>query len=251
MVKHSISQRSPLSPTLWPPDAFAWPRSLLVLAIVVVAFFIGQVVAASIALRLGTSRHDLLAAHLTWGIAIGQFASYIPLLLVLVWLLPWLARRSLAELGLRPPGGHALLAGILGALAMYAITIGAANIEFAITHQKPEEAATSLFASSHDPWLLAAFAILAAFVAPFMEELGFRGFIFNALLRYMPVWLAAVISGCIFGLSHGSPTAFVPLALSGVVLAYVYYLTGSLTASMITHGLFNVVNLLLISVVKS
>jgi len=83
-----------------------------------------------------------------------------------------------------------------------------------------------------------------------MEEFIFRGFLFNALLRYMPLWSAAVVSGLIFGISHGSPTAFLPLAASGVVLAYVYARSGSLTASMLTHALFNLVNVGLISVAK-
>ena len=69
------------------------------------------------------------------------------------------------------------------------------------------------------------------------------GFLFNALLRYTPVWVAAVLSGLLFGASHLSLSALAPLAASGIVLAYVYHASGSLTASMLTHALFNALNM--------
>lgn len=189
--------------------------------------------------------------HLTWGIAIGQYLNYLPILAVLLYAMPWLARRSLRELGLRGIDGTTLVAGFLGMVAMYVVTIGVAGVQFAFTHTKPEETAIALFSSTHDRGLIAAFTFLAVVAAPFMEEFVFRGFLFNALLRYMPMWFAAVTSGLIFGLSHGSPTAFLPLAGAGIVLAYVYYRTGSLTASMITHALFNLVNVALLAVGKT
>ena len=88
--------------------------------------------------------------------------------------------------------------------------------------------------------------MLAVFIAPVVEELVFRGFVFNALLRYVNVGLAAAGSGIIFGLAHFDATAFFPLACAGVVLAFVYYRSGSLTASMLTHGGFNAVNVVLV-----
>ncbi len=251
MEKHSTSEPSPLSPTRWPPSAFAWPRSLAALGLVLLAFGAGLVLASVIAVRAGVTQRDVQSEHLSWGILDGQLASYVVIVPTLFFVLPWLARRSLRDLGLRPIGGRAVGVALLGAVAMYAVTIGLANVEFAVTHQKPQEAATALFSSSHDTLLTLAFAVLAIAIAPFVEELTFRGFLFNALLRYSPVWVAATISGMVFGLSHGSPSAFVPLAGSGIVLAYVYYLTGSLPASMLTHAIFNAINVALIALGKA
>jgi membrane protease YdiL (CAAX protease family) len=55
----------------------------------------------------------------------------------------------------------------------------------------------------------------------------------------------------LFGLSHGSSSAWIPLAASGVVLAYVYQRSRSLTAAMISHALFNLANVALLSLAKS
>lgn len=250
MEKPSISQPSPLSPTRWPADAFSWQRSLAVFVALAIAFYVGLRQDGYVAHYLGTTTHDIVTSNLTWGIAIGQYVSYVPILLVLLIALPWASRRSLRALGLRGFDRTTVVAGVLGAIAMYAVTIGVASIQFFFTHEKPEEAAIALFSSTHDTALIVAFTVLAGVAAPFMEEFVYRGFLFNAFLRYMPVWAAAVLSGLLFGASHGSATAFLPLAASGVVLAYVYERSGSLTASMLTHALFNLINVALISVAK-
>lgn len=252
MEKPSTSPPSPLSPTRWPADAFAWPRSLAVLALLAAAFYAGLLLDSYVAYRVfGTTAQNVKDAHLTWGIAIGQYLSYVPLLAAALGALPWLGRRSLRDLGLHGFDACTLGAGLLGALAMYAVTIGLANVEFGFTHQKPEETAIALFSSTRDPLLLATFTVLAGVAAPFVEEIVYRGFLFNALLRYLPVWAAAGVSGILFGVSHGSVTAALPLAGSGVVLAYVYYRTGSLTASMLTHAAFNLINVALLSIVRN
>jgi membrane protease YdiL (CAAX protease family) len=180
---------------------------------------------------------------LTWGIAIGQLLSYVPVMMVVVAFLPWVAERSLAELGWRRLDARSLTAALFGAVAMYAVTLIVAGAQYLITHQQPHEEAVALFTSTHDPALIATFTVIAVVAAPIVEESIFRGFLFNSLLRYAPFWASATISGLLFGLSHLSLSALAPLACSGIVLAYVYHSSGSLTASMVTHGLFNALNL--------
>jgi membrane protease YdiL (CAAX protease family) len=249
--KPSISNPLPLSPRSWPADAFSWQRSLLILAALAVAFYIGLVLDGETARLLGTTANDIRGANLTWGITIGQYFSYLPLLCVLLIGLPWAARQPLSALGLRGFDRKTVVAGLIGFAAMYAVTIGIADLQFSFTHQKPEETAITLFNSTRDGALIGAFTFLATIAAPFMEEFVYRGFLFNALLRYAPVWFAALLSGILFGLSHGSSSAFFPLAGSGIVLAYVYWRSGSLTAAMISHALFNLANVALISLAKA
>ncbi len=246
MEKHSTSEPSPLSPTLWPPEAFAWQRSLPALLIVLAAFGVGIVLTSVVAVSMGVRTQAPLT--LSWGLIIGELASYAVIAPTLLAILPRLGRRSLRDLGLRAPDARAIVAGILGAIAMYAVTLALANLQFAFTHAKPSEVAISLFTSAHDRRLSIAFGVLAVAIAPVVEELVFRGFLFNSVLRYAPVWVAAAVSGIVFGFSHGSLSAFLPLAGSGVVLAYVYYKTGSLAASMLTHGLFNGINVALLAI---
>jgi membrane protease YdiL (CAAX protease family) len=256
VVKPSTSPPSQLSPANWPPEAFAWWRSLAVLVTLLATFVIWEALTALYLRATGTSVGNIGhgALKLTWTITLAQLSTYIPILVTLFATLPWLSARSLRDLGLRRFTQRDLAFAAAGTVAMYGATIAIAALQYSFTHEEPKEQAVTLFTSTKDPLLVLAFGMVATIAAPFAEELVFRGFIFNALLRYLPVAAAAVFSGLLFGAAHvlgSSWTVMAPLAASGIVLAYVYYLSGSLTASMLTHAAFNIINVLLITAGRS
>jgi membrane protease YdiL (CAAX protease family) len=242
-VNRSTSARSPLSPKRWPADAFLWWRSLLFAFAYVVAYLVpAAFLSAYVATRYGA--FSVTSAPLGTVIVL-QLINYIPQTAVLVWLLPPLAQRSLRALGLVPPRARDIVWGLGGAIAMIAVTNILGAIEASLLHLHVEETAVDLLKSAHGE-LAIGFAFLAVVAAPFVEELTFRGFLFNAFLRYTPPFVAAVLSSILFGLAHldpRSPSAVVPLAGGGLVLTWVYYRSGSLTASMIAHGCFNLVTI--------
>jgi membrane protease YdiL (CAAX protease family) len=77
-------------------------------------------------------------------------------------------------------------------------------------------------------------------IAPFVEELVFRGFLFTALKNQYGVWAGATISSAIFAWIHfygwiGTADVFV----HGMVFCFVYQRTQRLAASMILHACVN------------
>jgi uncharacterized protein len=236
VVKNSTSARSPLSPTLWPPSAFAWWRSLalfLALAVVMVAVTFGFI---GIAVALYGTQAVL---HMPPPVALtSQAILYVPVVLLLLVMLPWASLRSMRELGLRPPTAGDVAWGVGGAFGMIVVIEALSVLEMSLFHTKISETAVDLLKATHGIYVYV-FAAIACLLAPFVEELVFRGFLLNAFLRYAPPPLAIVLSALCFGGAHFSPSALVPLAGGGVVLGYVYYRTGSLTASMIAHAGFN------------
>jgi hypothetical protein len=83
------------------------------------------------------------------------------------------------------------------------------------------------------------FAIIV--VAPVVEEVFFRGFLYRAMRSSLPTVVAALVAGTIFGLVH-APTGVevVPvLAALGVALCLVYERTGSLYPCIFLHTLLN------------
>jgi hypothetical protein len=97
---------------------------------------------------------------------------------------------------------------------------------------------------------LAAAAVFVCVVAPIAEEFFFRGFIFGALRRWHVVlgghdigtWLAAVITGILFGLAHTGSAAsqyLIPLGFLGFVLCLVRWRTRSLYPCMALHSINN------------
>lgn len=87
-----------------------------------------------------------------------------------------------------------------------------------------------------------AVAFLVCAVAPLVEELFFRGFIFGALRNGLGLWGGALVTGLLFGGAHvlGSPVAFLlPLAFLGFALCLLYDRTGSLYPCMALHCVNN------------
>jgi membrane protease YdiL (CAAX protease family) len=85
-------------------------------------------------------------------------------------------------------------------------------------------------------------AVLVTVVAPIAEEVFFRGYFFTALRSWRGPWLAAILTGVVFGAIHaGSAPAgyLVPLALFGIGLCLLYWRTGSLYPCIALHALNN------------
>ena len=86
------------------------------------------------------------------------------------------------------------------------------------------------------------FVVIAA-VAPFVEELLFRGLGF-ALLERFGRWPAILAVGLAFGLYHGLVQALPELALFGCALAWLRMKTRSVIPGMLLHSAFNAIALI-------
>lgn len=123
--------------------------------------------------------------------------------------------------------------GAFGAFALWHWTIGG---EPALARRMGEE-------SSHAvQWARAVSAggivhlALAALVAPVVEELVFRGFLYPAWERQWG-WIAgAIATSAVFGLVHG---AFLPQFLASIVFICALRRAGSLWAPILVHACFN------------
>lgn len=85
--------------------------------------------------------------------------------------------------------------------------------------------------------------IMASILAPFFEEILFRGVIFRYFQRRFGLIGGAVTSSLLFGLVHPSLSSFLPITALGIVLAWIYHKSGSLIAPIITHMLWNTVSI--------
>jgi len=96
---------------------------------------------------------------------------------------------------------------------------------------------------------LAVLFVLSVFVAPPVEEIFFRGFIFGGLRPRWGATIAALASGALFGLAHiGNPgTVYLlpPIAAVGALFAFGYVYTGSILPTMGAHFLFNLLQVAL------
>ena len=85
------------------------------------------------------------------------------------------------------------------------------------------------------PAVLLTFQALA-FITPFSEEIFFRGFIFGGLLPRLGPWRAIVASALVFSAFHLSLGVVIPIFITGFLLAWLYWRTGSLWAAIGAHA---------------
>jgi len=81
--------------------------------------------------------------------------------------------------------------------------------------------------------------ILAGVLAPFGEELLFRGVFYPLLRDRVGVWPGVLLSSLIFGIIHGDITVGLTAFLLGIILALVYEYSRSLWTSILVHAINN------------
>ena len=81
--------------------------------------------------------------------------------------------------------------------------------------------------------------LAAVIVAPFCEEVFFRGFVFPGLRRGMPVSWAIIVSSLLFAVSHADPGSFAVLLIIGLALAILRWRTRSIWPAILLHTLNN------------
>jgi CAAX protease family protein len=91
---------------------------------------------------------------------------------------------------------------------------------------------------------LAVVVVFGVVVAPFVEELFFRGFLFPLVARSVGPWLGMVATAVLFALPHGAQNEWAwqqltLIALAGVAFGFARYRTGATSASFLMHASFN------------
>ena len=84
----------------------------------------------------------------------------------------------------------------------------------------------------------------AVVLAPLVEEIFFRGFLYAGFRTRLPWGVSAVLSAGLFALLHLQPLAAPVLFLLGLLFAYLYHRSGSIWPAIVLHLLVNTVGVL-------
>ena len=128
----------------------------------------------------------------------------------------------------------------LGAVVIVGILVWESVASYLPLPQSPgkEQGITNVHWEPSHAGAFAANFVLFAVVAPFVEELTFRG-VGQSLLRFLGRAPSILLVGIAFGLAHGLVEALVVLVPFGMGLAWLRDRTNSVLPGMIVHGLFN------------
>jgi len=79
----------------------------------------------------------------------------------------------------------------------------------------------------------------AILLAPFFEELLFRGILYPLAKMFLNRWVAAFLISFVFALAHRFPPGIPALVLMGMFLTILYEKNGSLGYSIVAHSVYN------------
>ena len=108
----------------------------------------------------------------------------------------------------------------------------------------PRQFDQSTLDATQQPALLALVVITGLVLTPVIEELLFRGILYQALRRTMSPGSAALVSAFIFAVMHGQLVLLIPFMIMGVILALIYERSGSLIPTILVHACNNGIILL-------
>ncbi|QXE02285.1 CPBP family intramembrane glutamic endopeptidase [Terribacillus sp. DMT04] len=84
-----------------------------------------------------------------------------------------------------------------------------------------------------------AFVIIVVVFAPILEEIIFRKIIFGEIYKRTNFFVAVLISALLFGVVHGDLLHLLQYFVMGVIFATLYVQTKRIIVPIITHGLMN------------
>jgi len=88
--------------------------------------------------------------------------------------------------------------------------------------------------------------VVVAVIAPFSEEVFFRGFLYSAFKKSWGVNVALLLSSFLFAIVHLELYSFIPLIIIGWLLAYLFEKTKSLLMPIFLHGVYNLILILIL-----
>jgi len=169
-----------------------------------------------------------------------EFGSYVAILGFMA-ILVWIRHRTPLFQAIHwnmPNRKSALNALLIGVGVTFASEIGQLALNRWIPKSLP---ITEFFKDRPSALFLAAFAVL---VAPFMEEMFFRGFLYPALARWTGPAVAVLITASAFTVIHGAQlgyswAALVPIFIVGATLTVTRAITKSVATCVLIHMTYN------------
>ena len=144
--------------------------------------------------------------------------------------------------------------GVVGYIAIVPVLVGLlvliTFISNLIQYVPEKQAVVELFLKEKNAPFLIYTSLFAAIAGPIVEELFFRGFMYNAFKKRIGIFWAMMITAAFFALLHAHAVGFFPIMVLGILLAYLYEKTGTLVSSITVHMIHNLTMVGMVFLVK-
>jgi membrane protease YdiL (CAAX protease family) len=76
-------------------------------------------------------------------------------------------------------------------------------------------------------------------IAPFAEEILFRGYLYGKLKKIAPIWVAILFTSILFGLVHGAWNLAIDTFALSIIMCLMREITGNIWSSILLHMMKN------------
>ena len=148
---------------------------------------------------------------------------------------------SWADLGLRPAGRHWYRRAVIIAVLLLPTVALINSVLIPMLAEEPfRNPQLYAIAPAGFSWsAMLTMLVMAGVVAPFAEELVFRGLLFPWLRTRLGVPAAVLLSALCFATLHGAAILIPALTVVGAAFAVIYQRCGSLWPAIVAHSVFN------------
>jgi membrane protease YdiL (CAAX protease family) len=143
------------------------------------------------------------------------------------------------------------VAGYIALIPVLILILAATLMVIKITkYVPPRQPVVELFLKEKNITFLTYSSFFAAIFGPIIEELFFRGFMYNVFKKYVGIFWSMVLTAAIFAALHTHIVGFLPIMALGMFLAYLYEKTGTLVSSTTVHIIHNLSMVFLVFLVR-
>ena len=235
---------SPLSDYVF--DIWGWKDVLLISAAIITIFLV--VISGYRLYSQITHTHETISSETSLGISLSLGLLEGIVLIGSVYFLG-LRRRgySWSKIGLRTPAPGWIMMGILLGAIVIPVS-GLITLVIQLLLGKPlTNPQLPFLAPEGFSWFGAiGMLVLGGIIAPFGEELYFRGVIYAWLRQKWGVWVAMFTSSLVFGLLHGEASIAAAAFVLGIILAWSYERSNSLLSPILIHIINNSFKIILL-----
>ncbi|MFV1995033.1 MAG: lysostaphin resistance A-like protein [Verrucomicrobiales bacterium] len=221
---------------------------LPVLAVLLVVFYFTVRNHGAVAGAEGAQEDSMGLAEAWFGVVF-----YLFLLLSLLFFLGFVRLKNLSEVfglsRLRP--SRILIYGVAAMAAAYPLVLLATWVSHAwiirdaFGEMEPQEI-VRVMAKNKDFSLAAVLVLSTCVVAPVVEEVLFRGYIYPVVKRFSDQAFAGLFTSLLFAVVHLNVPSLVPLWVLALCFTVAYEFTGCLWVPIVMHAIFNLVNVILL-----
>lgn len=208
-----------------------------------VSFAISLVIALVLSLQLANGNMNVVEYMTTYTNIVNQSVYYILIVagllnLLIYWIITLIRKKKLyREVSIKKIKPITILPIVLGGIAMnFILSAFISIIPFTDAMVESYESKSSVIMGSG-----VAMWIATVIMAPIVEEIVFRGFVYQRLKSGMYKWIAAVITSIAFGVAHGTFIWAVYTFLFSMILIFLLDRSHSLLSCILFHMAFNFV----------